>query len=59
MIRWFDMIDPVYTLAALAGVDVEFYDITGIVIQDSRLIVYYRDENGRNYFVSKEFDLEA
>lgn len=59
MIRWFDMIDPVYTLAALAGVDVENCDITGIVIQDKRLIVYYKDENGRSHFVSKAFDLEA
>lgn len=57
MIRWIDMIDPVYTLASLAGVDPEENDITGIIIQDHRLIVYYKDKNGINHFISKEFDL--
>lgn len=59
MIRWYDMIDPVYTLAALAGVDVETCDITGILIQDKRLIIYYNDENGKGHFVSKGFDLDV
>lgn len=58
-IRWIDMIDPVYTLALLAGVDPEINTITSISIQDQRLIVRYTDENGKHDFSSVEYDLEA
>jgi hypothetical protein len=56
-IRWIDMIDPVYTLALLAGVDPELNTITSISIQDDRLIVRYTDENGKHDFSSVEYDL--
>jgi hypothetical protein len=56
-IRWIDMIDPVYTLALLAGVDPEVNDITSISIQDQRLIVRYVDPNGKHYFSSVEYNL--
>jgi hypothetical protein len=57
MIRWIDMIDPVYTLALLAGVDPEVNDITSISIQDRRLIVRYTDPDGKHDFSSVEYDL--
>lgn len=56
-IRWIDMIDPVYTLALLAGVDPELNSITSISIQDQRLIVRYVDANGKHDFSSVEYDL--
>ncbi len=56
-IRWIDMIDPVYTLALLAGVDPEINTITSISIQDQRLIVRYVDTNGKHDFSSVEYDL--
>lgn len=51
------MIDPVYTLALLAGVDPEINDITSISIQDQRLIVRYTDANGKHDFSSVEYNL--
>ena len=57
MIRWIDMIDPVYTLALLAGVDPEINDITSISIQDQRLIVRFIEPSGKHDFVSVEYDL--
>jgi hypothetical protein len=58
-IRWIDMIDPVYTLALLAGVDPELNTITSISIQDDRLIVRYTDKSGKHDFSSVAYDLEA
>ena len=45
MIRWIDMIDPVYTLALLAGVDPDNNDLTGINIGNSSLTVYWKDSS--------------
>lgn len=52
------MVDPVYTLALLAGVDPELNSIISIFIQDSRLIVRYTDENGKSDFSSVEYNLK-
>ena len=57
MIRWTDMVDPVYSLSVLAGIDPETNTITGINIQHNHLIVYYTNSNGSNMFVSKEYEL--
>lgn len=57
MIRWTDMIDPVYTLVSLAGLDPDTTKIDGIAIQNKRLIVWYTDEQGASRHVSKEYDL--
>jgi hypothetical protein len=57
MIRWTDMVDPVYSLSVLAGIDPETNTITGINIQQNHLIVYYTNSNGSNMFVSKEYEL--
>jgi hypothetical protein len=45
------MIDPVYTLIRLAGLDPEEVELEGISILDNRLIVRYID-NGSHRFVS-------
>ena len=39
------MIDPVYTLALLAGVDPDKNDLTGINIGNSSLTVYWKDSS--------------
>lgn len=57
MIRWTDMVDPVYTLARLADVDPDAVEIVGITILQHRLIIYYKTINGVNGHVSKEFSL--
>lgn len=51
------MIDPVYTLVSLAGLDPDTTKIDGIAIQNKRLIVWYTDEQGASRHVSKEYDL--
>ena len=55
-IRWIDMIDPVYTLAKLAGIP-DDTKIDGIAIQNMRLIVWYTDENGAPRHISKGYNL--
>ena len=57
MIRWMDMIYPVYSLSLLAGIDPETNTITGINIQQNHLIVYYTNSNGSKMFTSKEYEL--
>ena len=42
--RWIDMIDPVYTLVRIAGLDPELINITSIFIGDQMLIVRYLDD---------------
>ena len=51
------MMDPVYTLARLAGIDPDEVDVSGITILQNRLIVYYKTESGAENYVSKKFDL--
>ena len=46
MIRWIDMVDPVYTLAKLAGVDPDELRITGIIVMDNHMSIWYQDEKG-------------
>jgi hypothetical protein len=58
-VRWTDMVDPVYTLALLAGIDPEHNSITGINIQNNRLIVYYNEPNGNSNFISKEYRIDV
>lgn len=55
-IRWIDMIDPVYTLIRLAGLDPEDIDLEGVSILDNRLIIRYTD-NGISRFVSVPYSL--
>jgi hypothetical protein len=55
-IRWTDMIDSVYTLARLVGLDPENIDIDSISIMDHRLIVRYI-ESGNQKFVSLPYEL--
>jgi hypothetical protein len=50
-VRWIDMIEPVYELVRLVGLDPEEIDIDSIFIADHRLIVRYI-KDGRQYFVS-------
>jgi hypothetical protein len=57
-IRWIDMIDPVYTLVRLVGLDPEEIEIDSISIMDHRLIVRYMD-NGNQHFVSMPYDTEV
>lgn len=57
MIRWIDMVDPVYTLCNLAGVDPDENEITGIAIHSHNLIVWYIDANGVRRHVSKRYDI--
>jgi hypothetical protein len=54
-IRWIDMIDPVYTLVRLVGLDPEKIEIDSISIMDHRLIVRYI-ENGSQHFVSLPYN---
>lgn len=51
------MIDSVYTLAQLAGVDPDENEITGINIIQQRLIIYYKTKDGATTYVSKPYDL--
>jgi coenzyme F420-reducing hydrogenase delta subunit len=55
-IRWTDMVDSVYTLVRLVGLDPEKIDIDSISIMDHRLIVRYI-ENGSQKFVSLPYEL--
>ena len=57
MIRWIDMVDPVYTLARLADVDPDENQITGINILEHRLIIYYKTKDGASEYVSKPYEL--
>lgn len=40
------MVDPVYTLAKLAGVDPDELKVTGIIIMDNHMSIWYQDEKG-------------
>lgn len=55
-VRWIDMIDPVYTLVRLVGLDPESVDLEGISIMDNRLIIRYVD-NGAHRFVSIPYEV--
>lgn len=57
MIKWIDMVDPVYTLARLAGIDPDENQITGINITQHRLIIYYNTKDGASEYVSKPYEL--
>jgi len=56
-IRWIDMVDPIYTLCDLAGVDAEVNKITGISINDNNIIVWYTDNLGTPRHKTKQYDL--
>lgn len=56
-IRWIDMVDPVYTLCNLAGVDPDENDITGIAIHGDNLIVWYIDPQGARRHKSLRYAL--
>lgn len=40
-VRWIDMIDPVYTLSKLAGIDPDINEIHLIKITKEKLVVVY------------------
>lgn len=56
-IRWIDMIDPIYTLAKLAGVDPDEVTITGISILDSYMMIWYNDEKNVPRHRTIKYDL--
>ena len=56
-VRWIDMIDPVYTLCNLVGVDPDTNDITGISIYGQNLIVWYIDPDGVRKTKSRRYEL--
>lgn len=56
-VRWIDMIDPIYTLCALAGVDTDVNNITGISINENHIIVWYIDSVGTARHTTKQYDL--
>lgn len=57
MIKWIDMIDPVYTLVRMCDLDPESITITSIFIGEHMLIIRYLDENGVLRHVSQKYDL--
>lgn len=59
MIRWIDMIDPVYTLALLAGVDPDKDDLTGINIGNRSLTIYWKDPSGIRRHKTVPYILES
>lgn len=56
-VRWIDMVDPVYTLCKLAGVDPDENNINGIAVYNHSLIVWYVDENGVHRHASRRYEL--
>jgi hypothetical protein len=54
-VRWIDMVDPIYTLCALAGVDTDVNNITGMSINDNRIIIWHIDVNGAPRHTSKVY----
>ena len=55
-IRWIDMIDPVYTLARLVGLEPEKIDIESIIIMSQRLIIRYSCD-GKSDFISVPYEV--
>ena len=51
------MIDPIYTLAKLAGVDPDEVTITGISILDSYMMIWYNDEKNVPRHRTIKYDL--
>jgi hypothetical protein len=51
------MVDPIYTLCALAGIDTDDNDITGISIINNHMIIWYTDIDGAPRHVSKLYRL--
>ena len=58
MIKWYDMMDSVYTLVSLVGLDPDTTDIRSINIANDRLTVWYRDEEGKMRSAYEKYDLE-
>ena len=56
-VRWIDMVDPIYTLCALAEVDTDVNNITGISIVHNRMIIWYIDSFGAVRHISKGYSL--
>ena len=50
-VRWIDMVDPVYTLVRLVGLDPDATDLHSISIMDQHLIVRYF-EDGIQKFIN-------
>jgi hypothetical protein len=57
-IRWIDMIDPIYTLAKLAGIDPDVTKISGISVMDNYLVVWYFDEKNIPRHMSLSYETE-
>jgi hypothetical protein len=56
-IRWIDMIDPVYTLANLCSIDPENNHITGIMISQKSMTIWYEDLAGVARHISLSYDI--
>jgi hypothetical protein len=54
-VKWIDMVDSIYTLCALAGVDTNVNNITGISIVHNRIIIWYIDSVGTARHISKGY----
>jgi hypothetical protein len=52
------MLDAVYTLSQLAGVDPDENDIISIFIADKALVVRYRDPQGAYRHITKPYNLD-
>jgi hypothetical protein len=46
MIKWTDMIDPIYTLVNLVEIDPNEVKVVGISIMDTHMSVWYEDAKG-------------
>lgn len=51
------MVDPVYTLVRLTGLDPENTQILGISIMDNYLVVWYLDEKGTSRHMSVQYEI--
>jgi uncharacterized protein YccT (UPF0319 family) len=58
VIRWIDMVDPVYTLCQLVGVDPDENDIRSINIANDRLTIWYNDADGIRRSKYENYNLE-
>jgi hypothetical protein len=56
-VKWINMVDSIYTLCALAGVDTDVNNVTGISIVHNRIIVWYIDNLGTARHISKGYSL--
>jgi hypothetical protein len=57
LVRWIDLVDQIYTLCLLGGVDIEKDSITGIAIYNEGMTIWYTDSLGAPRHISKKYEL--